>query len=38
MEYRWIEVSPGRKRRVRIAHPAVARSALACPMIIRDFD
>lgn len=39
MEYRWIEVSPGRQRRVRIAPPKPDnRSGLACPMLIRDFD
>lgn len=39
MEHRWIEVSPGRHRRVRVDKPRFdQRSAIPCPNLIRDFD
>lgn len=39
MEYRWIETSPGRQRRVRVREALPDnRSSIPCPNLIRDFD
>lgn len=39
MEYRWIEVTPGRQRRIRVEEPRPNnRSALPLPIVIRPFS